>query len=73
MKVAAVLTLALALLGAATSGIAGAPDPFQALGLVKLDGGVRAPDFTLPDLAGQPTSVASSTSSPVIVVFWGTW
>lgn len=73
MRLAAVLGFTLALLGAATPGMAGASDPFQALALVKLDGGVRAPDFTLADLAGHPTSVASPPGSAVIVVFWGTW
>jgi hypothetical protein len=67
------LGFALALLSVATRGIAGPADPFEALALVRLDGGVRAPAFTLPDLAGQPTSLLSSRRSAAIVVFWGTW
>lgn len=67
------LALGFALLGVALPGVAGAPDPFEALALVKLDKGVRAPAFTLQDLTGQPTTVASPAGAAAIVVFWGTW
>lgn len=69
----ALLVALLVLLGLADRGLAGTPDPFEAFGLVRLDRGARAPDFTLPDLAGNPTSVTSPGAAGAIVVFWGTW
>ena len=35
--------------------------------------GAPAPDFTLSDLAGQPTSLAALRGRPVLVNFWATW
>ena len=68
----ALLVLA-GLLGLAVSGVAGSPDPFEALGLVRFDSGIRAPAFTLPDTSGAPVSLSSPSGSAALVVFWGTW
>jgi len=62
-----------ALHGLAGPAAGGASDPFEAFGLVRLDRGARAPAFTLPDLAGRPTSVITPGTSGTLVVFWGTW
>jgi len=35
--------------------------------------GPRAPEFTLPDLLGNETSLADHRGRPVIVDFWATW
>jgi hypothetical protein len=69
---ASVLTLG-ALLYLAGQALAGSPDPFEAFGLVRFDSGIRAPDFTLPDLKGHPVSVSSPAGLAAIIVFWGTW
>lgn len=61
------------LLGLVVSGVAGSPDPFEALGLVRFDSGIRAPHFTLPDTNGAPVSLSSPSGSTAVVVFWGTW
>lgn len=61
------------LLGLAISGVGGSPDPFETLGLVRFDSGIRAPDFTLPDTSGAPVRLSSPAGSAAVVVFWGTW
>jgi hypothetical protein len=53
--------------------LAGPPDPFEALGFTRFDSGIRAPDFTLPDLKGHSVSVSSTAGPAAIVVFWATW
>jgi thiol-disulfide isomerase/thioredoxin len=35
--------------------------------------GEVAPDFTLPDLNGQPIALSSLRGKPVLVNFWATW
>jgi len=35
-------------------------------------GGGAAPDFTLPDLAGNQVSLASLRGKPIVLNFWGT-
>lgn len=35
--------------------------------------GRRAPDFTLPDLAGNPVSFSSFLGCPVLLDFWASW
>jgi hypothetical protein len=62
-----------ALLSCAGSGLAAPPDPFAAFGLVRFDSGIRAPEFTLPDLKGNPVSISSPAGSAAILVFWATW
>ncbi len=52
---------------------AGSPEPFTALGLVRLEGRIRAPEFTLPDLDGRPVGVAATPDAPTLLMFWSTW
>jgi hypothetical protein len=52
---------------------AGSPEPFAALGLVRLDGRVRAPEFTLPDLDGRPVGVTVAPDAATLLMFWSTW
>ncbi len=61
------------LLYLADGSLAGPSDPFEAFGLVRFESGIRAPDFTLPDLNGKPVSVSSPAGSAAIVIFWATW
>lgn len=56
------------------SHVAGAEpgDPFEKLGLIKLDAGAKVPEFTLSDLRGE--SVAVSRHGPAtVLLFWATW
>jgi hypothetical protein len=66
------LTL-VALLGLVSPGAAGSTDLFGDLGLVRFESGIKAPDFTLPSLNGDPVSLSSSNGSASLVVFWVTW
>lgn len=63
----------IALLALAAHPAVGAPDPFDALGLVRFESGIKAPDFTLPGLNGTPVSVSSPPDSATLLVFWATW
>lgn len=35
--------------------------------------GMQAPDFTLPDLNGNPVSLSELRGKPVIINFWASW
>ncbi len=63
----------IAMLSLVSPGAAVSPDPFETLGLVRFDSGIRAPDFPLLDLKGDPVSVSPSAGLASIVVFWATW
>ncbi len=63
----------LLVLGLAAQGPTTPLDPFTAFGLVRLDGGVRAPEFTLPDLSGRPQGIRWASPVPTLLVFWATW
>ena len=52
---------------------AGNPEPFAALGLVRLDGRIRAPEFTLADLDGRPIGIATAPDTATLLMFWSTW
>jgi hypothetical protein len=67
------LTSALAVAVLATVTAAGSPEPFTALGLVRLEGRIRAPEFTLADLDGRPVGVASTPDAATVLMFWSTW
>ncbi len=41
--------------------------------IIGLEVGQAAPEFTLPDLAGNPISLGDFRGRPVIVNFWATW
>lgn len=61
-----------ALLGLGRVASAEPGDPFEKLGLIRLDAGAKVPEFTLPDLRGE--SVAVSASGPAtVLLFWATW
>jgi thiol-disulfide isomerase/thioredoxin len=45
----------------------------DALPLVELPGHVEAPDFLLPDLAGNAHRLSDYRGSPVLVSFWAAW
>jgi len=69
----AALGLALAVsAGAAIPGRAAGPD-VAAAGLEAYDPPKPAPEFTLPDLDGQPRSLAALRGKVVLVFFWATW
>ncbi len=55
-------TIALAV---ATAGVLAGCDPARP--------GRRAPPFVLPDLKGQPVSLASCAGHPVVIAFWASW
>ncbi len=61
------------LLALAPVATAGSPGPFEALGLVRFDSGVRAPAFELPGLDGTPVGISSRDGAATLLVFWGTW
>jgi hypothetical protein len=67
------LTSALAVTVLATVVAAGSPEPFAALGLVRLDGRIRAPEFTLADLDGRPVGIAATPDAATLLMFWSTW
>jgi hypothetical protein len=69
---AGVFLLAL-LLAPAVVAASPAGDPFEAFGLVRLDGKVRVPDFTLPGTDRRTVSPAALRGSGLILVFWTTW
>jgi hypothetical protein len=70
--VAAWLALGLTVTTLVTGAAAGSPEPFTALGLVRLDGAIRAPEFTLADLDGRPVGIAA-TPAATVLMFWSTW
>lgn len=74
MRRESLLLLVLVTLLAAAGPAAGAsPDPFGALGLVRFDNRIKAPDFALPDLHGQSVGVPTPVGSATLLVFWATW
>ncbi|MBI4638651.1 MAG: hypothetical protein HY727_20120 [Candidatus Rokubacteria bacterium] len=70
-RIVLLLLTLLALPGAAAA--AEAPDPFEALGLVRMDSGIRAPAFSVPDLHGKLVTVSAGPGPATILVFWATW
>jgi peroxiredoxin len=48
-------------------------DPFQELSLVRLAKPTRAPDFTVPSLAGGMLAVQEYRGTVVFLNFWATW
>ncbi len=67
------LTSALAVAVLGTLAAAGSPEPFTALGLVRLEGRIRAPAFTLSDLDGRPVGVSATPEAAALLMFWSTW
>jgi len=67
-----VLTV-IGLLAVAAPPLGASPDPFEVLGLVSFESGIKAPDFTLRGLNGEPVSLFSSNGSASLLVFWATW
>lgn len=64
---------AIGLLTMAGPGPAASPDPLEALGLILFESGIKAPDFTLPDLNGNSVSLLSEARSATLLVFWSSW
>ncbi|MBI3634694.1 MAG: hypothetical protein HY216_00575 [Candidatus Rokubacteria bacterium] len=62
----------LAVIGSILATSATAGDPFEGLALVRLNSGIKAPAFTLPDLSGRPVTVTAEGPA-TILVFWNTW
>jgi peroxiredoxin len=52
---------------------AASADPFQELSLVRLAKPTRAPDFTVPSLAGGTVAMQEHRGSVVFLNFWATW
>ena len=42
-------------------------------GIVVAEPGMHRPDIRLPDLAGQPQTLAQFDGAPLLVNFWATW
>lgn len=73
MRARPLLLAVIGLVALAIPGAAGLPDPFEAAGLVSFVSGIKAPDFVLPDLNGDPVRLSSHAGSPTLLVFWATW
>lgn len=69
----AVALLGLMLLTLAAPGVAGEPDPFESLGLVRFESGIKAPEFTLPGLDGHSVGVPARSGPATVLMFWTTW
>jgi len=70
--VAAALLAVVLLAAAGSAGADVVDDLLFDLQLVPLDG--RLPrEFTLPDLAGKPVSLAQFRDSVVLLYFWASW
>ncbi len=57
----------------ATPAGAGGRELFEALGLVRFDSGIRASEFTLPNLDGTPVRVSARGGVATLLMFWATW
>lgn len=73
MRSAGRLGLVLVVLAFVARATAASSDPFETLGLVRFDSGIRVPDFVLSDLDGQRLSLASPSRAAALIVFWTTW
>ncbi|MBI4607787.1 MAG: redoxin domain-containing protein [Candidatus Rokubacteria bacterium] len=73
MRAVAALLAFVAMVGLPAPGRADSPDPFEALGLVRFGSGIKAPDFALKALTGEPVSLSSPSGSAALLVFWATW
>ena len=62
------LAVALPLGGALAS-----PEAMKALGVLEMRQPTRAPDVTMPTLAGRPLSMKDLRGKVVLVNFWATW
>ncbi|MBI4594692.1 MAG: hypothetical protein HY728_10825 [Candidatus Rokubacteria bacterium] len=67
------VVILLGLVGIVTPALAAPADPFETFGLVSLDGGVRAPAFSLSDLNGASVGVPGGGGEAAILIFWATW
>ena len=67
-----ITAFAVAVLLAMAPGAASA-DPFQELSLIRPAKPTRAPDFTLPSLAGGPLALQQHRGTVVFLNFWATW
>lgn len=67
------LLTVIGLLGLAAPGVAGSPGPFETLGLLSFESGIKAPDFSLPGLNGNSVRLSSPSGSATLLVFWATW
>lgn len=50
-----------------------AEDPMDAAGILKAKTKLKAPDFSLTDLAGQKISLRDYQGQVVLLSFWATW
>lgn len=69
------LALALAFLLAFLNpiGAQGLEEYIKALGLVKFDKKIKAPNFSLPDLEGRMVELKDLRGKVILLNFWATW
>lgn len=69
------LTIAIACMKTLSCGALAAaePDDMAALGLVRFDGTIEAPNFTLPTADGKTLQLHAFRGQVILLNFWASW